>query len=302
MSVNFKLLIALLFLCLSLAFNSVGQAQDKKVVKPDFGDGALEETSVAMGRLLQLKWNGQNLELKQDWDERLKEEMQDDEETDDADAGDVDTGDEDEDTAAADIEDKVKKSIERLADAGLPEAKARRMAERMAEAKARMAEGRARMAEAKAEMARARENRPEVQKAFLAVQAKFATGPSIISGGDISRIMFSSESLCGLAILEEGNVRFEFTEIQKNKRNFKIADDGKGRFKFEFGYDDLLVRLNQAETGKTQLFLIDGDQVEVFEGDSFSDFMRRNPKVTDEMLFPLFKRLGIGVPASKPAP
>ena len=273
MSVNFKLLIALLFLCLSLAFNSVGQAQGKKVAKPDFGDGALEETSAAMGRLLQLKWNGQNLELKQDWDERLKEEMQDDEEAGDPDAGDVDTSDEDEDTTALDIEDEEKKNIERLADAGLPEAKARRMAERMAEAKARMAEGRARakarMAEAKAEMAMAWENRPEVQKAFLAVQAKFAIGPSIISGGDISQIMFSSQSLCGLAILETGNVRFEFTEIQKNKRNFKIADDGKGKFKFEFGYDDLLVRLSQAETGKTQLFLIVGDQVEVFEGDSF---------------------------------
>ena len=123
------------------------------------------------------------------------------------------------------------------------------------------------------------------------------------SGDGLSkRLSFSGQSLSGRAIIAKDDLEFEFTEIQGKERSFEIRDNGKGRFKFQFSFDNLFIRLLQTENGKTQLIWITDDRVEVFAGDSFSDFTKRNPEVVDEMLFPLFKRLGIKTPVDAPDP
>ena len=72
MSVKYKILLAVLFLSFAFFCNGPELAFGQTVVKTDFGDGVLDKSSAAMEKLLQLKWNGRILELKRDWEKRLK--------------------------------------------------------------------------------------------------------------------------------------------------------------------------------------------------------------------------------------
>ena len=295
MSVAHKILIAALFLCFSLA--SVGhtraqeqttdapklgtgqaqeqatdtresdrQAQKQTIVKPNFGDGTLEEVSAEMAKLLQLKWNGQNLALDRDWVKNSKK-KKDDEEFDEA--------------------------IEEMIDRGLPEAQAKRLAERLKK------NG---QLDLRRNLGIGGLTPKGLQKAFSAIARKAGSNSSGASGGgEVRHIRFSGQALFGHAVITSDDLKFEFTEATK-ERSFEIAESKKGRFRFEFSYDDLFIRLLQSKTGKTQLIWITGDKAEVFVGDSFSNFRKRNPQVVDELLFPLFERLGIALPLSAPDP
>ena len=270
MSVKHKILFTVLFFSFLVVFNGSGLAQGQSIVKPDFGDGALEKTSAAMEELLQLKWNGQNLELKRDWDERLKKKKK------------KGTGEDDE----------LEEAIAQLVERGLPEADAKRLAAQMAD---NGGLGAMQFGGGK--------NQPAVQKAFFVVQSKVGAGSSGVSGsGKNQRLSFFGRSLAGLALIQNDNVRFEFTESDNDERSFEIRDNGKGRFKFEFSFDKLFIRLLQSKTGETQLIWIADDKVKVYVGDSFSNLRKRNPQVVDKMLFPLFERLGIKTPVDAPDP
>ena len=299
MSVNHKIFIAALFLCFSLA--SVGhtraqeqttdtpklgdgqaqeqttetpklgdgQARKQTIVKPNFGDGALEEVSAEMAKLLQLKWNGKNLALDRDWDKDSEKKKKSEDQDDD------------------DVNDAVEEMINR----GLPVRQADRLAEKLAKNGPFL---RARMGFKLAPKG--------LQKAFSTIAWKAGSNSSGASGsGDERRIRFGGQTLSGHAVITSDDLKFEFTEATK-ERSFEIAESRKGRFRFEFSYDDLFIRLLQSKTGKTQLIWITGDKAEVFVGDSFSNFRKRNPQVVDELLFPLFERLGIALPLSAPDP
>ena len=272
MSVKYKILFAVLFLCFMFVSNSSELAFGQTVVKQDFGDGALDKSSAAMKNLLQLKWSGQNLELKRDWEERLKKKKK---------------------KGKNKKDDEVEEAIAKLVEGGLPEADAKRLAEQMAGNG-----GLGAMRNFGMGM-----NRSEVEKAFFAVSSEFGGSSSGSSGnGSSKRLSFSGQSLSGRATIAKDDVEFEFTEVRGKERSFEIRDNGEGRLKFQFSFDNLFIRLLQTKTGKTQLIWITDDQVEVYVGDSFSNFTKRNPKVVDEMLFPLFKRLGIKTPVDVPDP
>ena len=258
---NCKNRIVIFFLCFSLVLVGYSQAQEKSMPKPEFGDGALEEVSAEMEKLLELKWNGDNLALRRDWNERLKQEK----------AGDKDEGDE--------LNDEIKKLIER----GIPEQHAEQLA------KVKLRQG------------MMQKSRPGVEKAFMAIPTR---GGSTSSGGSGDRrsLRFSSRELSGAAVVTNDNLRFEFTENNGDERNFKISDNGEGQIKFEFSFDNLFIRLVQSDTGKTQLIYIDNDQADVYVGDTFFEFMKLNPRVSEELLFPLLKRLGVKTPLGRKDP
>ena len=260
MSVIYKNRTALLSLIFALVLIGSSQAQTRTVTKPNFGEGELEKISEAMGKLLQLKWNGDNLALKRDWDERLVEQE----------AG----GDADKDDG---LKAELAKMIEDAAPAEKLVEKALRRGKRQGLA------------------------RNGFDKAFFGVTAQNGSRTGGGSGA-LREPRFSSHTLSGLASIRSDDIKIEFIENEGSERNFKISDDGKGRFKFEFGFEDLFVRLVQARTGKTKLIWIVGDQVDTYEGDTFSNFMKRNAQVTEEMLFPLFDHLGIKKPVNAPAP
>ena len=271
MSVDLKILVAVLWLSCSVALVSSGQTQEQTVDRTDFGDGALEEVSGAMERLLQLEWNGQNLELKRDWDGSPKKK----------------------ENKEADKNDELEKAIEKLVERGVPEAQAKQMAATMVE------NGNARGGRRNFHFG---SKRSGVEKIFYAIQSKFGSGSSGSSGNGVrQQLTFSNKSLSGVAVIGKDDVSFEFSESAK-ERGFEISDDGKGQFKFEFSFDNLFIRLLQSKTGKTQLIWISNDQVEVYVGDSFSNFQKRNSKVVDKMLFPLFEQLGIKLPLGVPDP
>ena len=270
MPIKYKILFAVLFL--SFMFGSIGSesAFGQTVVKQDFGDGVLDESSAAMENLLQLKWNGQNLELKREWDERLKNNKK---------KGKIRGNDE--------LEDAMANLIKR----GVPRADAKRLAAQMIAGGGDMQNfgGRA--------------GRSELEKAFFAVSTEFGRTSEGSSGREPNkRLRFSGQSLFGRATIGNDDVEFEFEEVEGKERSFKIRDSGKGRFQFQFSFGDLFVRLLQTKTGKTQLVWINDDQVDVYVGDSFSNFTKRNPKVVEQMLLPLFERLGINMPDDVPDP
>ena len=220
-----------------------------------------------MEKLLELKWNGDNLAIRRDWDERLKKK-----------AKGADDGNE--------LDEKIKELIDR----GLPKVHAEKLAERMLEAEHQITRG--------------GQKKSQVEKAFYAVQAKAggAASRGSSSSGKQRQLRFSNRSISGAAVFANEDISFQFTEIQGDERSFKISDDGDGKVKFEFSFNDLFVRLVQFKTGKTQLIWIADDQADVYIGDSFEDFVKRNSQAAEQLLFPLFKRLGIKTPLSKTGP
>ena len=297
MSVNYKTLIGRLFLNFLFVLIGSGQAQGQTVAEPDFGDGALEEASVKMKMLLQLKWNGDNLGLKREWDERVKKKNRNAGKEDELDEI---TGQLIERT----LPPRTVKQLADLVDRGLPPEEAQRLVDAAERGARQMAE---KMVEDgnPAEALRRLDkkmNRFGVEKHFFAISSLIGASTGRSGGGNERRLHFFNQSLLGEAVLQNGSMKFEFAEKTGNERSFKVWDNSEGQFKFEFTFDDLFVRLMQSKSGKTQLIWIEDDKVDVYVGDSFSNFMKRNPLVAEKMLFPLFKQLGIKLPTSVPDP
>ena len=178
------------------------------------------------------------------------------------------------------LEDRVKDLIGR----GVPEEHAKEMAVRRVGPLGRMKE-------------------TGIQRAFFAIAAKLGSnsrGTSRRANGQ--RLTFGGRSLSGMAIIEKEDVRFEFTEGAGDERSFQFRDNGGGKVKFDFSFDDVFVRLVQFDSGKTQLIWIRNDEVNVYVGESFADFVKRNSQVAEELLFPLFNRVGIITPLNRTDP
>jgi len=175
-------------------------------------------------------------------------------------------------------DDELEEAIEQMVERGLPEAQARLLFERAGN------EGR---------FGGVRNfgmgmKQAGVEKAFNAIKAKAgANSMGSSSNGREKQLHFSGQNLSASAILAKDDVKFEFSENEGEERSFKVSDDGEGEFKFEFSF---------------QLIWIDSDKVNAYVGESFSGFMKGNPKVANELLFPLLDRLGIRTPTGPPDP
>ena len=270
MSRSYKILTGLLSASCLLVLVGGGYAHGQTTIKPKFGSGALDEAATRTEKLLQLKWNGDNIALKRDWDSEEEK------------AGEDPAGEQD---------DKFKAEIKKLVDRGVPEEQAAEIAEKLLQSRLRIGD-----------MMKKSPAGNAVERAFYAIPSSFRGSSGSTGLAERRRLYFSKELLSGTALLGGDDLRFQLIEKNGQRRSFEFSDNGKGRVKFEFVFADLLVRLLQTETGKTQLIWIDDKSAKVFVGDSFSDFMKRNPQVVDTMLFPLFKHLGVKEPTSPPAP
>lgn len=250
-------LVAALFLILSISLTGPTSAQDN-TPQLDFGSGALEEAAPEVEKLLQLAWDGDNLTLKRDWDQRLNK-------------------------GNKKPADELKEMIKELVQKGVPEVHAAQLAEHT--------------------IAGVGGKKSEVEKAFFAVGSKFGLRSSGSSGGGNRRkIHFSNESLSGTANLSPDRVRFEFAETHGQQRSFELTENEQGKLKIEFQFDEQLLRFLQIKDGKTQLICITSEKTVAYVGDSFSDFAKRNPLATEQLLLPLLDRLGIKKPIDQTDP
>ena len=254
--------------CLCLALFSCDKATaQEKTGSPDFGDGTLEKVADKMERLLELEWNGEGIALKRDWDKKKKKK---------ADGNDKDQ--------------ELKEAVEALIEQGVPEAQAKKMAKQM-------------NAHGRFGGMRFHQQRPGVEKAFFAIPSQFGGMSRGSSGsGERRRLSFSTSDLSGIAMLANDDVRFAFEENGSSERSFELRDTGDGKVQFTFAYDQFFLRFLQTQKGATQLIWVNKDQVKVYTGDTFADFIQKNPAPTKQLLFPLLDRLGVKMPLDKMDP
>lgn len=261
-------LVAKSLLFFLIAFLGQTSAQDY-LPTPDFGRGALEEAAPEMETLLQLEWDDGKLKLRRDWEERLKAKRKEDG---------IDEGEKEE-------------MVEKLVEQGLPADEAEKMAEQLLERDINPFDRRRNLRNLGGR------NNSALDKAFFAIASKNGSRSSGSSGSNERRqLRFSSQSLAGETNLNSENIQFKFTELDGNQRDFVLTDNGEGKLKFEFTFDELYLRFLQKEEGRTQLICIVNDKAYTYAGDSFSDFEKRNPQVAEELLFPLLDRFGIKKP------
>ena len=244
-------------------------AQQEQFKKPDFGEGELEDVSGRMEKLLKLKWDGKNITLARKWDEKKEK--------------------------PKDKEEELKQVVEELVDRGIPKAQAEEFARQMMERGRRGLRGIGRFG--------LDADQSPVEKAFFRVPNALG-GRSQGSSGDGARrrLSFSDSKISGNAVLSNDDVRFSFEENTDAERSFELRDNGDGAVNFSFTHGELFVRLRQGENGKTQLIWINQDQANVYVGETFTQFIQKNPQVTKHALFPLFDRLGIEMPIDKSDP
>lgn len=140
----------------------------------------------------------------------------------------------------------------------------------------------------------------EPEATFLDIPNALGGRSSGSSGsGARRRVSFSDSELGGTAFLADEDVKFAFEEKNGDERVFEFRDNGEGGINFTFTFDQLFVRLRQSNKGKTQLIWIDNDKANVYVGDSFSNFIESNRAIAEQLLFPLFDRLGVKMPIEK---
>ena len=271
MSTNYTRVVAFLLL-LSIALHGQTTAQEA-MPKADFGNGAFDEVAPEMQALLQLTWDGDNLTIKQDWAERLKKKRD----------------------VVVDEEERTK-MIDEFVKRGLPEEQAVKMAEQLL---TRGINPFGRNDRFRLGMTGRNESQVAVDKAFFKISEVLGSRSTSRSGG---RISFVNAAMAGEANTKADDLRFNFRELGGDQRTFELSENSKGIFKFEFSFGELFVRFLQSKHGATQLIWIAGDKVNVYTGDSFSDFVKRNPQAVEKLLLPLMNRLGIEKPISRRAP
>lgn len=252
--------VAAILLYVSFALAGQAAAQDS-MPKPSFGDGVFEQVAPKIEKLLRLKLTDDNLVLSTDWEDRLKQEKK---------------------NKVVDERQRAE-MIKEFVARGLPKLEAEEISEKLLKHDINPFDRRLHFRAGK---------QPAVQKAFLAVASNLGSRSSSRSN---NKSTFSTSQLSGESIATADNSQFKFVEAQGDERSFEMSSN-EGKLKFEFSFDQLFVRFSQTKRGKTKLTWIAGDKVDVYLGDSFSDFAKRNPEPTEKLLLPLFKRLGIAVP------
>ena len=118
--------------------------------------------------------------------------------------------------------------------------------------------------------------------------------PSGYSGPFMRRIArFECGKFLGKAILLAPEIRFIFEENKSERRYFELRDNNKGAISFEFAFDKLFLLLQQSENGQTHLIFRQDGKTEIYSKENFYQFVKDHPGVTNKVLLPLFKRLGI---------
>ena len=143
-----------------------------------------------------------------------------------------------------------------------------------------------------------------VVKAFFDVQRK---NPNGIGGRlqgrsgntNSQQLHFSNDQMSSNALISNEDMRFAFQETAAPERSFEFRDNGDGAVHFHFSYGESFIRLRQQKNENTQLIWIENDQPNVYLGETFAQFIEKNPQVTEKVLFPLFDRLGIKMPTNK---
>ncbi len=139
--------------------------------------------------------------------------------------------------------------------------------------------------------------------AFRAFGARFGEGSSgAAGGGHRRRLSFHNEHLSGTAAIVDELLRFEFTENEPPFQRLTVQDQNDGRLSILFSTDDLLIELRQSTNKKTRLTYVVNERAYLMMADNFDEFSKKYSRATVEILFPLFRHVGIDLPIQADSP
>ena len=135
----------------------------------------------------------------------------------------------------------------------------------------------------------------KVQKAFFGLKGVIGSLSSSQSGNQI-RLSMKNAELAAVLTVNEIEFVLSVEEKLNPNRAFKLQDNGRGVFEFDYYGDDFKLEMKQQADGKIDLTRRLFSNEAKFAGDNYEDLKVKHPKLVKDWLVPVFEHIGFELP------